>query len=69
MATAPTMIEDECNDTEGRATIDCLPSEIVIMILKHMNSEDIANFSATCRYFFNLVQNDQYLWKTLFKDM
>lgn len=67
--TAANMSEDECNVTEKNASIDCLPSEIISIILKHNDCRDSVNFSATCKYFYEMVQSDQCLWKERFKEM
>lgn len=69
MATAAKMSKDECSDTEKCVTITCLPSEVLSIILKHNDYRDTVNFSATCKYFFEVVQSDHSLWKERFKEM
>ncbi|XP_072943824.1 F-box only protein 21-like [Epargyreus clarus] len=44
-------------------SINCLPDEIVILILHNNSSREILNFGATCKHYNYMVKNHSYLWK------
>lgn len=63
------MSDNESDDKKESATIDSLPIEIISIILKHNDCRDTVRFSQTCKFFYEMVRNDQCLWKELCKDV
>ncbi|CAH0604672.1 unnamed protein product [Chrysodeixis includens] len=47
--------------------ITILPNEILYMILKHNSCREILNFGSTCKRFYEVVNDDQFLWKDKLK--
>ncbi|KAI8435011.1 hypothetical protein MSG28_003447 [Choristoneura fumiferana] len=52
---------------EEICSINCLPNEIISLILQKNNGRDILRFGATCRRFNEFVKSNQYLWKDITK--
>ena len=41
------------------STIEILPNEMILKVLKHMNASDALAFSQTCKRFFSLYQSER----------
>ncbi|XP_047528305.1 F-box only protein 21-like [Vanessa atalanta] len=46
-----------------------LPDEIISLILSNIEPRDIIRFSVTCRRFYEIVINNDYLWKIKYSEM
>ncbi|CAH0720745.1 unnamed protein product, partial [Brenthis ino] len=49
-------------------TIQCLPDEIISLILINNEPREIINFSLTCKQFHDSVCNNDYLWKMKYSE-
>lgn len=49
-------------------TIQCLPDEIISLILVNNEPHEIINFSLTCKQFYDSVCNNDYLWKMKYSE-
>ncbi|NP_001040380.1 F-box only protein 21 [Bombyx mori] len=50
-------------------SIYSLPAEVISIILKNNDCQEILNFSSTCKHFNELVNTDQQLWKEKLKEL
>ena len=46
--------------SRDEVTINDLPNELIIEIVKHMNASSLLSFSGTCKRFFSVCQSSRY---------
>ncbi|XP_068629401.1 F-box only protein 21-like [Battus philenor] len=52
---------------DPKISIRCLPDEVIFIILKHNNFNEIANFGLTCKHYNEVINNNMSFWKNKFK--
>ncbi|KAM3963397.1 F-box only protein 21 [Aphomia sociella] len=55
------------NEIEPAPTIECLPNEVLLLILQYNNCHEIISFGSTCKRFHEMIKCSTKLWKEEFK--
>lgn len=60
---------EECDDSRRQAGLDCLPDELILLVVEHAKSaKDIASLAASCRRLRDLLLSywlDSVVWRPL----
>ncbi|XP_026758058.1 F-box only protein 21-like [Galleria mellonella] len=55
------------NENVITPTIECIPNEVILLILQYNNRNEIVSFGMTCKRFYETIKSNQSLWKKEFK--